>query len=147
MAILAVSHYFKDPHSSNHTYWLGFFPEGKTADVGIDLQKFRDRVLGGAADVGSDKVTSNDFVSCKDEEDDDYDEDDDLYENDSVEMEDDERKEINMVDSLLEDENDLGKTENEVLLKENSPVLRMNFTPEEVENLRQRVKHTENAAL
>ena len=60
-------------------------------------------------------------------------------------MEDDERQEINMVDSLLED--DLGKTENEILLKENSPVLRMNFTPEEVENLRQRVKHAENAAL
>lgn len=128
------------------------------SSMGVDFDQLRARVLQGNASLGKTSVQVSD-IGIKDingdglhpdnDDDEDVDEDEDLYEHDSVEMEDGERKEVDMVDSLLED--DFGFAEEKetnsktelFLHKENSPVLRTSFTPEEVQNLRQRVGRLE----
>ena len=141
--------------------------------MSVDLDQFRARMLEGSEMQKSQNVNAKKSVTAtrktdqtmdsieasNADEDDDDDDDEDLYENDSVEMEDDERKEIDMADSLLIDDDfrrDGDQEEDkdaqsqrktkETLLKENSPVLRMSFTKEEVENLRQRVRHSDGTA-
>ena len=125
------------------------------------MDKFRARMMGENEKDGVTKSLSRKIDKTIDSidksgVDGDYDEedndDDDLFDNDSVEMDDEERKEVDMADSLLDNEFGFGAAEvdqnkeAETLLKENSPVLRMNFTREEVETLRKRVRHPENSS-
>ena len=115
--------------------------------MAVDFDQLRARVLHGNATMGESSIHVSD-VAKEDANDEILHHDDveeDSYENDSVEMEDGERREIDMADSLLDDDFGFAEEKESILKtepflsKENSPVLRTSFTPEEVQNLRQRV--------